>query len=152
MSMFKEAVTAVCFAAIAMGAAELLLPDGGMKPQLRLLTGTVLIIAILTPCIGLLRMQPEQYIEDFSEYTQQQSLEQTAAKSYARNLSVLLSAAGVQDAKIQINTDMSESGSIQMKGATVYVKELEQDAEQLEQQLSAQLGVTVTVEEEQQNE
>ena len=152
MSMFKEAVTAVCFAAIAMGVAELLLPDGGMKPQLRLLTGTVLIIAILTPCIGLLRTQPEQYIEDFSEYTQQQSLEQTAAKSYARNLSVLLSAAGVQDAKIQINTDMSESGSIQMKGATVYVKELEQDAEQLEQQLSAQLGVTVTVEEEQQND
>ena len=49
MDIIKSCILSVCFAAVAVGIIEALLPSGSFKRQMRLITGALLIISLLTP-------------------------------------------------------------------------------------------------------
>ncbi len=138
MNGLKEAVLAICFCAIAVGVIEMLIPKNKYKAQMRLITGTVLMLSLLTPFIsGIdLDLQPAQG----KAVLDSEILEKSAAASAKEQIRVILYDHDITYAKIVINTDTNADNRIVINEAQLFLNKGDIDravfaAKEIEEQL-----------------
>ena len=121
MNLIKSAVISICFTAVAIGIIEAIAPKNTHTRQLRLLTGAILLLSLLTPLLSL--SKAELKIPDFTQYSisDENALSSAAALAAKTDISQILSANGVKSAKIKIITDITEQGGINLNKAVITV-------------------------------
>ncbi|MGN0113822.1 MAG: stage III sporulation protein AF [Acutalibacteraceae bacterium] len=148
MDILKSCILSVCFAAVAVGIIEALLPSGSFKRQMRLLTGALLIISLLTP----LKLMQNISLPDFSasagEYSPNEQLQSAAAASAKEQLSAILRQYEIDTAKITVYTNIGTDNCIELTKAVVAVESSDIDkASRAAKAAESAMGITVEIEE-----
>lgn len=112
MNTLKEIVISLIFSAVAVGLCELLIPKNSFKNQMRMITGAVLLISMISPFLSGFNM-PEF---DFSDFSVVYSIEENAKRSVAyaakNEITDIILKNGIDKAKIIVNTGFDENKSI----------------------------------------
>lgn len=121
MNMVKSAVISICFTAVAIGIIEAIAPRNAHSRQLRLLTGAILLLSLLTPLLSLSKTDIK--LPDFTQYSvnDESSLSKACALAAKSDIAQILSANGIKSAKIKIITDITEQGGINLNKAVITV-------------------------------
>lgn len=112
MTALKEIVISLIFSAVAVGLCELLIPKNSFKNQMRMITGAVLLISMISPFLSGFNMP----VFDFSDFSVDYSVEENAERSVAyaakNEIADIILKNGVDKAKITVNTGFDENQSI----------------------------------------
>ena len=148
MNILKSAVITICFCSVAVGIIEMLLPDNSYRNRIRLLTGAVLMISMLTPFFSLLKLEMPEFSDSIVDFEVNESLEKAAAMSVSSAVDDILQKHGVQNAKISIYTDRNADNSININKAVISVeKSMIANAGTAAKEASEKLETRVEVEE-----
>ncbi|MBQ2676606.1 MAG: stage III sporulation protein AF [Clostridia bacterium] len=158
MNLLKEAVMSICITAVCVGVIEMLLPKGSFRAPMKLLTGTVLIISLITPILNPPDIQFDVDAEYSNLYKTElydkslESLMQNSAVLIKQNISGIIYQNGISSAKIKIIMDKDHESRIVIKGAEIYLNKSDMDrADKLIREIKGQTGIDVRVEEEKQS-
>lgn len=123
MNYVKTAVISICFTAVVIGIIEAIAPKNANSRQLKLMSGAILLLSLLTPFLSLSKADIK--IPDFTQYSvnDTSSLQSAAAKSAKTDIAEILSANGIKSAKIKIITDITEQGGINLSKAIITVSD-----------------------------
>ncbi len=148
MNILKSAVISICFCSVAVGIIEMLLPDNSYRNRIRLLTGAVLMISMLTPFFSLSKLEMPEFSDSIVDFEVNESLEKAAAMSVSSAVDDILQKHGVQNAKISIFTDRNADNSININKAVIAVeKSMIANASAAAKEASDKLETRVEVEE-----
>ncbi len=111
----------VCFTAIAVGIIEMLIPKESFKPQMRLITGAVLIISMLVPMYSISKLEIPDIDSQTISVDVNDSLASAAAASIKQEISSDLADNGINTAKIIVYTDIGKDNSIIINKAEILV-------------------------------
>ena len=148
MDILKSCILSVCFAAVAVGIIEALLPSGSFKRQMRLLTGALLIISLLTPLKLMQNISLPDFSANIGEYSPNEQLQSAAAASAKEQLSAILRQYEIDSAKITVYTNIGADNCIELTKAVVAVEKSNIDkASRAAKAAESVMGVTVEIEE-----
>ena len=148
MDIIKSCILSVCFAAVAVGIIEALLPSGSFKRQMRLLTGALLIISLLTPLKLMQNISLPDFSANIGEYSPNEQLQSAAAASAKEQLSAILRQYEIESAKITVYTNIGADNCIELTKAVVAVEKSNIDkASRAAKAAESVMGVTVEIEE-----
>ena len=148
MDIIKSCILSVCFAAVAVGIIEALLPSGSFKRQMRLLTGALLIISLLTPLKLMQNISLPDFSANIGEYSPNEQLQSAAAASAKEQLSAILRQYEIDSAKITVYTNIGADNCIELTKAVVAVEKSNIDkASRAAKAAESVMGVTVEIEE-----
>lgn len=112
MNTLKEIVISLIFSAVAVGLCELLIPKNSFKNQMRMITGAVLLISMISPFLGGFTI-PDFELSDFeTDYNIEESAERSVAYSAKNEIADILYENDIENAKIIVNTGFDENKSI----------------------------------------
>ena len=111
MSDLKNAVISLVFSTIAICLCELLIPKDNYKNQVRLITGCVLIICMITPFFNGFNFE-ELHFYNKNEVNINEKLEKSVAYAVKNEISQILDEHDIHTATIKIITDFDENNSI----------------------------------------
>ena len=119
MNSLKETVITLIFSAVAVGLCELLIPKNSFKNQIRIITGAVLLISMLSPFLGGFEI-PEFNPSDFNaDYNAKENAERSIAYAAKNEIADIIIENGIEKAKIIINTGLDENNSINIESAVI---------------------------------
>ena len=148
MDILKSCILSVCFAAVAVGIIEALLPSGSFKRQMRLLTGALLIISLLTPLKLMQNISLPDFSANIGEYSPNEQLQSAAAASAKEQLSAILRQYEIDSAKITVYTNIGADNCIELTKAVVAVEKSNIDkASRAAKAAESVMGITVEIEE-----
>lgn len=148
MDIIKSCILSVCFAAVAVGIIEALLPSGSFKRQMRLLTGALLIISLLTPLKLMQNISLPDFSANIGEYSPNEQLQSAAAASAKEQLSAILRQYEIESAKITVYTNIGTDNCIELTKAVVAVEKSNIDkASRAAKAAESVMGITVEIEE-----
>lgn len=148
MDILKSCILSVCFAAVAVGIIEALLPSGSFKRQMRLLTGALLIISLLTPLKLMQNISLPDFSANIGEYSPNEQLQSAAAASAKEQLSAILRQYEIDTAKITVYTNIGADNCIELTKAVVAVDKNDIDkASRAAKAAESAMGITVEIEE-----
>lgn len=148
MDILKSCILSVCFAAVAVGIIEALLPSGSFKRQMRLLTGALLIISLLTPLKLMQNISLPDFSANIGEYSPNEQLQSAAAASAKEQLSAILRQYEIDTAKITVYTNIGADNCIELTKAVVAVDKIDIDkASRAAKAAESVMGITVEIEE-----
>ena len=112
MNTLKDIVISLIFSAVAVGLCELLIPKNSFKNQMRMITGAVLLISMISPFLSGFIM-PVFDFSDFSvDYSAEENAERSVAYAAKNEIADIILKNGVNKAKITVNTGFDENKSI----------------------------------------
>lgn len=148
MDILKSCVLSICFTAAAVGIIEALLPSGTFKRQMRLITGALLIISLLTPLKLLQNASLPDFSADTDAFSPNEQLQSAAAASVKEQLSQVLRQYEIDSAKITVYTDIGADNCIELSKVTAAVNKSDIDkASHAAKAAESIMGVTVEIEE-----
>lgn len=148
MDILKSCVLSVCFAAVAVGIIEALLPSGAFKRQMRLLTGALLIISLLTPLKLMQSVSLPDFSASISEYSPNEHLQSAAAASAKEQLCEFLRQYEIESAKITVYTNIGADNCIELTKAVAAVHKSDiNKAESAATAAENAMNITVEIEE-----
>lgn len=140
------AISTLIFAAMAMGLIESLLPPDSLKNRLKIITGAVMILSVLSSILSL-RGEKLPDINDFEPYTGAPALQKAAANCTAADIRDIFTKYGVKTDKITVYTDKTDDGRIVIIKAYVSVHDADVTAANSAATAARDaLGITVTLE------
>ena len=147
MNALKESILSICFVIIAIGVIEMLIPAGSFKPQMKLITGVVLIISILSPFLGRSNIDFEKFEYNIvTENNISDSLQRGAAIAIKDAISELINKYGISKAKIKITMDKTTDNSIVINKALILFLEKDIDkTDKLCKEIEEKLGIDVEI-------
>lgn len=148
MNALKDSILSICFIIIAVGVIEMLVPFGNFKPQMKLITGAVLVISIVSPFLN-----SENFNFDFDKFNYSvtdsgvtDSLQMGAAISIKESISEIIKKYGVTKAKIKISMDNTTDNSIVINKALILFLEKDIDkTDKLCDEIESRLGIDVEI-------
>ena len=147
MDILKSCILSVCFAAVAVGIIEAMLPSGSFKRQMRLLTGALLIISLLTPLKLMQNISPPEFSAKSEEYSPNEQLQSAAASSAKEQISAILRQYEIEHAKITVYTNIGADNCIELTKAVVAVNKSDIDkASRAAKSAENTMGVAVEIE------
>lgn len=148
MDILKSCVLSVCFAAAAVGIIEALLPSGTFRRQMRLLTGALLIISLLTPIKLMQNVSLPDFSANISEYSPNVRLQSAAAASAKEQIGAVFRQYEIKSAKITVYTNIGADNCIELTKAVVAVDKTDIDkASKAAKAAQNAIGFTVEIEE-----
>lgn len=126
MNSVKSWVVMLCLISVFVTLTELIMPNGKMEKVIRLVLGTFMVCAIISPISSLIRNVDFDFRDIASEVSvYEQKTDEDAlnmAKANIRDLvTKLLEQNGIKPQRIEINMDKNEMGSIDITKITVYL-------------------------------
>lgn len=112
MTGIKEAVISLAFSAISIGLCELLIPKNSFKNQMRLITGVVLFISMISPFVYGIDLADFDFSFDIDNYDYSNVSEKSVAYAAKNEIVEILEANNVTNGKITINTGLDKNKSI----------------------------------------
>lgn len=123
MIEFKNVVVSLIFTTIAISICELLVPKDSYKNQMRLITGTVLILSLVSPFINGICFDEIDFSISSSEVDVTYETEKAVAMSLNNDIQEILTENGITNGKIIINTDFDKQGSIIVEHVIILFEE-----------------------------
>ncbi|MBQ7129361.1 MAG: stage III sporulation protein AF [Clostridia bacterium] len=125
MITVKGIVLSLVFCVFTISLCELLIPKNSYKNQMRLITGAVLIITMLSPFIGGIRLDDFEFnnqLNDISGVT-----EKTLAYGYKTEIFEILKDNDIDNAKITISIKTDENNSINVSNVIILFDKKDKD-------------------------
>ncbi len=112
MNEIKSLVISLIFTAIAISVCELLVPKESYKNQMRLITGTILIISLISPFVSKINFDDYKIDFNIEDVVITNETERAVATSLSNDIQSFLYENNVEQGKIIIETDYDDNSSI----------------------------------------
>ena len=112
MISIKEIVVSVVFTSVAIGLCELLVPDNSYKNTIRLITGAVMLISIITPLTKDFEFENIDFSSNSINIDVSGATEKSVALATKNEITDVLKENNIEKAKIIITTGCDENSSI----------------------------------------
>ena len=146
MEILKTAVISVCITSIAVGIIESVLPNNSHKRQLRLLTGAVIILSIISPFSKAGDLNYPNYSSETVAVDINESLQNIVAVSAKNEISEILKTNGINNAKIIVCTDIDDKNCIVINNAKILlIKNDMKYAKQVIDGINSKLKITAAI-------
>lgn len=123
MSEIKSLVVSLIFTAIAISICELLVPKDSYKNQMRLITGTVLILSLISPFVSGIKIDDINLNAPTNDVEITYSTERAVATSINSDIQDILLDNDVKEGKVIIKTDFDEQGCIIIEQVIILFEE-----------------------------
>ena len=124
MTSVKEVVISLIFSSVTIGLCELFVPANTLKNQMRLITGSILIISMITPFLNGIDISDFEIPNaDYKNYSISDKTERAVAISAKEEISEILNQLNINDAVIKINTLRDENNSILIESVLILFDE-----------------------------
>lgn len=118
MTSVKSIVISLIFCVFTISICELLIPKNSYKNQMRLVTGGILLITILSPFLGEFDFSKWSFEKSF-DYDFSRISDKTVAYAYKTEIFDILNVNGVENTNLTINTTTDENNSIKVKSVII---------------------------------
>ena len=146
MNTVREVVISLIYSTISVGLCELLVPKNSYKNQIRLITGTVLIISMLSPLISDFGLKSIEIPHFNNNYEVSANVSRSVAYALKNELEEIVCNNGVDKAKIIIQTGKDENNSIIIDSVVILFDKKDKEvshtiAKQVENKLNVKIQV-----------
>lgn len=146
MNGLKETIISLIFSLVAVGLCELLIPDNSFKNQIRLITGAVIIICMISPFVNGFEIKEFDFSSFENEYDIAGQAERSVAFAAKNEIEDILRENQIETAKITITTDKDENNSIIIDSVVIYFDEKDKSKESyLSNLIENKLGIETEV-------
>lgn len=146
MTGVKEAVISLAFSAIAIGICELLIPKNSFKNQMRLITGIVLFISMLSPFVYGIDVSEFDFDFNINNYDYSNVTEKSVAYAAKNEIVEILELNNVTNGKITVNTGLDKNKSIIIDSVIIlFDKKDKAISKSVQSQVSNKLKVNVEI-------
>lgn len=118
MTSVKSIVISLIFCVITISICELLVPKNTYNNQMRLVTGAVLLITMISPFVSGIDFS-EFNFEKSSDYDFSEISHKTVAYAYKTEIFDILENNNITNSKITVTTDLDENNSIKVKSVII---------------------------------
>lgn len=112
MNEIKSLVISLIFTTIAISICELLVPKDSYKNQIRLITGTVMLLSLISPFASGINFDKIDFDISYKDVVISSETEKAVAMSINNDIQEILFKNGINEGKIIIETDFDDQGSI----------------------------------------
>lgn len=134
MNAIKAAGAVICGFMIVSGVIGMLVPEGSMEKSMRFVITVAFIAAVITAFSGITSVFPDlitqETLSDTVVYDPSDSINSLSARNIERELTLAAENIGIRGAKINVDTDISDDGSIRIISVE-YTSENERDRDKL---------------------
>lgn len=123
MNTLKEITVSLIFCSVAIGLCELLVPKESFKNQMRLITGCVFLICILSPFVNGIELPEYDFSDLNTEFDITESAERSVAFAAKNEISELLKEYNIENASISITTGLDKNNSIILESVIILFDE-----------------------------
>lgn len=112
MNDIKSITISIVFTAVVIGIIELLLPKNQFKNQMRLITGTIILLSLISPLTYDFKDLNLNIIDYNNENLNYENSEKAVASSLNYEINVILDENGIENGKVIIETGLENSSII----------------------------------------
>lgn len=148
MSVFKELAITLCCVCVVCSVVDMLMPSGSMAKPMKMLTGAVLLIALITPFTKEVSFDVSDYYyrslsSDEISKRVNNDMARGAANAVAKEIDAILKSKNIS-ARIKIIVDIDESGCIDIRRAEIYTQgDVVAQTQSLSREINEKLSIDV---------